>query len=219
VRLAVLVSGSGTNLQALLDAGRQLAPGEIVVVVSNRPGVRSLDRAAAAGVPAVVVDHRQHAGRESFEDALAAALAEHRVEAVVLAGFMRLLTPHFLDRYPDRVINIHPSLLPAFPGIDAQRQAFDYGVKVAGATVHFVDAGLDAGPIILQSAVPVLPDDSVETLRARILEREHELLPRAVALLAAGRVVRDGRHVRVTPAQVPNGRPDEPPAGFPKVTA
>jgi len=197
MRIAVLVSGSGTNLQALLDAAArgELAPAEIVCVISNRPGVRALERAAAAGVPALVVDHKQFPGREPFERALLAALAEHRVEAVVLAGFMRLLTSGFLDRFPDRVINIHPSLLPAFPGVDAQRQAFEHGVKVTGATVHFVDAGLDAGPIILQAAVPVLDGDDVETLRARILEREHELLPRALALLAAGRLTRDGRRV------------------------
>jgi len=197
MRIAVLVSGSGTNLQALLDAAArgELAPAEIVCVISNRPGVRALERAAAAGVPALVVDHKQFPGREPFERALLASLAEHRVEAVVLAGFMRLLTSGFLDRFPDRVINIHPSLLPAFPGVDAQRQAFEHGVKVTGATVHFVDAGLDAGPIILQAAVPVLDGDDVETLRARILEREHELLPRALALLAAGRLTRDGRRV------------------------
>ena len=197
MRIAVLVSGSGTNLQALLDAAArgELAPAEIVCVISNRPGVRALERAAAAGVPALVVDHKQFPGREPFERALLAALAEHRVEAVVLAGLMRLLTSGFLDRFPDRVINIHPSLLPAFPGVDAQRQAFEHGVKVTGATVHFVDAGLDAGPIILQAAVPVLDGDDVETLRARILEREHELLPRALALLAAGRLTRDGRRV------------------------
>ena len=197
MRIAVLVSGSGTNLQALLDAAArgELAPAEIVCVISNRPGVRALERAAAAGVPALVVDHKQFPGREPFERALLASLAEHRVEAVVLAGFMRLLTSGFLDRFPDRVINIHPSLLPAFPGVDAQRQAFEHGVKVTGATVHFVDAGLDAGPIILQAAVPVLDGDDVETLRARVLEREHELLPRALALLAAGRLTRDGRRV------------------------
>jgi phosphoribosylglycinamide formyltransferase-1 len=199
MNVAVLVSGSGTNLQALLDAAArgELRPAEIACVISNRPGARALERAAAAKVPATVVDHRGFAGREPFEDALLATLAEHRVEAVVLAGFMRILTPRFLDRFPDRVLNIHPSLLPAFPGVDAQRQALEHGVKVTGATVHLVDAGLDAGPIVLQEAVAVLEDDDVETLRARILEREHALLPRAVALLAAGRLVRDGRRVRV----------------------
>ena len=198
-RVAVLVSGSGTNLQALLDAERAgtLAPGVIACVVSNRPGVGALDRAAAAGKPAIVVDHKQFTGREPFEDALHAALAAHGVEIVVLAGFMRLLTARFLDRYPDRVINVHPSLLPAFPGVDAQRQAFDHGVKVAGCTVHFVNAALDDGAIILQAAVPVADDDDAETLRARILVEEHRLLPRAVQLLCAGRLARDGRRVGV----------------------
>jgi phosphoribosylglycinamide formyltransferase-1 len=199
LRFAVLVSGTGTNLQALLDAEEHgsLAPAEIACVVSNRPGVRALERARASGKPALVVDHTQFADRAAFEEALLQALAGHAVEAVVLAGFMRLLTRHFLERFPDRIVNIHPSLLPGFPGIDAQRQALEHGVKISGATVHFVDAGLDSGAIIAQAAVPVLDDDTVETLRARILEREHEILPRAVQLVAAGRLARSGRIVRV----------------------
>jgi phosphoribosylglycinamide formyltransferase-1 len=199
MRFGVLISGTGTNLQALLDAeaAGRLRPAEIACVIANRPGAGGLGRARAAGKPAITVDHTLHAGREPFEDALLAALAEHGVEAVVLAGFMRLLTPRFLDRFPDRILNIHPSLLPAFPGVDAQRQAFEHGVKVTGATVHFVDAGLDAGAIVAQAPVPVRDDDTIDALRARILEREHELLPRAVALLAAGRLRRDGRRVLV----------------------
>jgi phosphoribosylglycinamide formyltransferase-1 len=157
----------------------------------------ALERAAAAGKPALVVDHKQFAGREAFEDALLRALAEHGAQAVVLAGFMRILTPRLLGRFPERVVNIHPSLLPAFPGVDAQKQAFEHGVKVSGATVHFVDAGLDAGPIILQEAVPVLDGDDAEALRLRILAREHELLPRAVQLLAAGRLRVEGRRVTI----------------------
>jgi len=199
VKVGVLVSGTGTNLQALLDAERAgtLAPAEIACVVSNRPGVQALARAQAAGKPALTVDHKRFAAREPFEDAVLAALAEHGAEAVVLAGFMRVLTSRFLDRFPDRILNIHPSLLPAFPGVDAQRQALEHGVKVTGATVHFVDTGLDAGAIVLQAAVAIADGDTVETLRARILEREHEILPRAVSLLAAGRLVRDGRRVRI----------------------
>jgi phosphoribosylglycinamide formyltransferase-1 len=199
VKIGVLVSGSGTNLQALLDAEARgaLAPATIACVISNRPGVRALDRARAAAVPALVVDHKGFAAREPFEDALLAALAEHAAEAVVLAGFMRLLTPRFIDRFPDRILNIHPSLLPAFPGVDAQRQALEHGVKITGATVHLVNADLDGGAIVLQEAVPVLPGDDVETLRARILEVEHQLLPRAVRLLAAGALRRDGRRVDV----------------------
>jgi phosphoribosylglycinamide formyltransferase-1 len=201
VNVGVLVSGSGTNLQALLDAEEHgaLAPATVACVVSNRPGVQALARAAAAGKPAHVVDHTAFAGRAPFEDALLGVLASHAVEAVVLAGFMRLLTPRFLDRFPDHILNIHPSLLPAFPGVDAQRQALEHGVKVTGATVHFVDASLDGGAIVAQAAVPVLDGDTRNALAARILEREHEILCWAVQLLAAGKLVRDGRKVRVLP--------------------
>jgi len=201
MKVGVLVSGSGTNLQALLDAERTgtLAPAEIACVVANRPGARALARAEAAGKPGITIDHKAFATREAFEQAVLSALAEHAVEAVVLAGFMRVLTAHFLGRFPDRILNIHPSLLPAFPGVEAQRQALEHGAKVTGATVHFVDVGLDAGAIVLQAAVPVSDDDTFETLRDRILEREHDILPRAVSLLAAGRLVRDGRRVRIRP--------------------
>ena len=199
MNFAVLVSGSGTNLQTLLDAEAAgvLVPARIACVVSNRPAVAALERAARAGKPAEVVDHRRFDDRASFEDALLAVLAAHGVDAVVLAGFLRILTGRFLGRYPDRVLNIHPSLLPAFPGLDAQRQAFEHGVKISGCTVHLVDAGLDSGPVVLQAAVPVLEDDDVEALRLRILAREHELLPRAVRLLAAGLLERQGRRVLV----------------------
>ena len=201
MKLGVLVSGTGTNLGALLDAEAVggLAPGQIAGVVSNRPGVAALERAARAGKPALVVDHRAFAGREPFEDALLEALAGLGAQAIVLAGFMRILTPRFLSRFPDRVLNIHPSLLPAFPGVDAQRQAFEHGVKVTGCTVHFVDPGLDSGPIVLQACVPVFPDDDVARLRARILDKEHELLPQAVQLLCAGRLARAGRKVWTRP--------------------
>ncbi|HKA91300.1 MAG TPA: phosphoribosylglycinamide formyltransferase [Haliangiales bacterium] len=199
MKLAVLVSGTGTNLQALLDAERRgaLAPGEIACVVSNRPGVRALDRAELARKPAAVVDHTAFPTREAFEDAVAEVLDAHGVEAVVLAGFMRMLTPRFLARYPDRIINIHPSLLPAFPGVNAQKQALDFGVRVTGATVHFVSPEMDGGAIILQAAVAVFEDDTVEELRDRILVEEHWLLPRATQLLCAGKLVREGRRVRI----------------------
>jgi phosphoribosylglycinamide formyltransferase-1 len=217
VRIGVLVSGTGTNLQALLDAQARgaLAPAEIGVVISNRPGVPALERAARAGVPAEVVEHRGLA-REAFEDRLLAALAAHGVEppaagapeagtdeaagprsggAVVLAGFMRVLTPHFVDRFPLRIVNTHPSILPAFPGVDAVAQALAHGVKLTGVTVHFVDASLDGGPIIAQVAVPVEPGDDAASLRARIQREEHRLLPRVVQRLAAGRLSCQGRHV------------------------
>jgi phosphoribosylglycinamide formyltransferase-1 len=195
MRFAVLVSGGGTNLQALLDA--DLAPAEIVCVVSNKPGVPALERARAAGKPALVVEHKAFPDRPSFEKALLAALAAHRVEAVVLAGFMRVLTGGFTGAFPDRVINIHPALLPAFPGVDGPAQAHAYGVKLAGCTVHFVDETVDGGAIILQAAVPVHDRDTVDDLRARILAEEHRLLPEAVRLLAAGRLHRIGRRIAI----------------------
>jgi len=212
MRIGVLVSGAGTNLQALLDAQArgELAPAEIAVVISNRPGVPALERAARAGVPAEVVEHRGLA-REAFEDRLLAVLAAHGVEgpaevgalgaagrpggAVILAGFMRVLTPHFVDRFPRRIVNTHPSLLPAFPGADALAEALAHGVKISGVTVHFVDATLDGGPIIAQAAVPVEEGDDVGSLRARIQREEHRLLPRVVQRLAAGRLSCQGRHV------------------------
>jgi phosphoribosylglycinamide formyltransferase-1 len=198
MRVAVLVSGSGTNLQALLDAQRAKTLGaKVAVVISNKPGVAALDRAAQAGVPTVVISHKDYGSREGFDAALAAAVRAWSADLVVLAGFMRLLTPTFLNDFPGRVINIHPSLLPAFPGVDAQAQAWHYGVKVTGCTVHFVDAGTDTGPIIAQSSVAVHDDDTVDTLRARILAEEHQLLPRVVSLFAQGRVRAEGRRVKI----------------------
>lgn len=192
----MLVSGAGTNLQALLDAQArgELAPATIAAVVSNRADAPALECAARAGVPAAVVDHRG-LSREAFEDRLLAALAAHGVEAVILAGFMRVLTARFVDRFPHRIINTHPSLLPAFPGVDALAQTLAHGVKISGVTVHFVDASLDGGPIIAQVAVPVEDGDDVGSLRARIQREEHRLLPRVVQRLAAGRLSCQGRHV------------------------
>ena len=195
MKIGVLVSGSGTNLQALLDAEARgaLAPAEIAVVVSNRPGVKALERATAAGKPAIVVDHKAFADRAAFEDGLLAAL--HGCEAVVLAGFMRVLTHHFVERFPLRILNTHPSLLPAFPGVDAPAQALAYGVKLSGVTVHFVDTSLDGGPIIAQRSVPVLPGDDASALHHRIQHEEHRLLPEVVQRLAAGRLSCEGRLV------------------------
>jgi phosphoribosylglycinamide formyltransferase-1 len=187
--LGVLVSGEGTNLQALIDAGLPIA-----VVISNRENVPALARAARAGIPAVTIDHRGRS-REAFEDALVAEL--RGVDAIVLAGFMRVLTPHFVDRYPLRIVNTHPSLLPAFPGADAVAQAIAHGVKVSGVTVHFVDHSLDGGPIIAQAAVPVLADDTAVTLHDRIRREEHRLLPEVVEALLAGRLSCHGRTVVV----------------------
>jgi phosphoribosylglycinamide formyltransferase 1 len=187
--LGVLVSGSGSNLQAVIDAvaGGTLRA-TLGVVISNVPTAKALDRARAAGVPAVVIDHKAHASRASFDAAVVDVLRSHGVTCVVLAGFMRLVTPTLLDAFPHRVVNIHPALLPAFPGVHAQAQALAYGVRVTGCTVHFVDAGTDTGPIIAQAVVPVLDGDDEPTLRDRILVKEHELLPEVLQWIADGRV-------------------------------
>jgi phosphoribosylglycinamide formyltransferase-1 len=197
MKIGVLVSGAGTNLQALIDAQArgELAPAELAVVVSNRRDAPALARAAAAGVPAEVVEHGGLA-RVVFEARLLDALVRHAVEAVVLAGFMRVLTASFVDRFAGRIINTHPSLLPAFPGVNAPAQAIAYGVKLAGVTVHFVDASVDGGPIIAQAAVAVADDDDATTLHARIQRDEHRLLPIVVQRLAAGRLSCQGRLVR-----------------------
>jgi len=193
MRIGVLVSGNGTNLQALLDA--DIAPATIAVVISNNPGAQALERARRAGVPAVAVDHRG-IDRVAFENQLIAALDQHAVEAVVLAGFMRLLTAHFVGRYLGRIVNTHPSLLPAFPGADAPAQAIAHGVKLSGATIHFVDNSLDGGPIIAQAAVAVEDGDDAASLHARIQREEHRLLPIVVQRLAAGQLSCQGRIVR-----------------------
>jgi phosphoribosylglycinamide formyltransferase-1 len=192
-KLGVLVSGSGSNLQALLDAcARQDFPAEVAVVVSNVPTAFALERARKAGVPAVVLDHKAFGSRADFEKALAETLVLAGVEWVCLAGFMRLLGADFLGRFPGKVLNIHPALLPAFPGLHAQKQALERGVKLAGCTVHFVDPGMDTGPIIAQAVVPVLPGDDEAALSARILQEEHRLYPLVVKLAATGAVRLEG---------------------------
>ena len=185
-RVGILISGRGSNMAALLAAmkdGRVAA--DPVVVVSNVPGAAGLEHAQAQGVATAVVDHKSTKPRDAHDRAVLEVLRRHRVDLVCLAGYMRFLSPTFIEAYRGRILNIHPSLLPAFPGLDAQRQALEAGVKVSGCTVHLVDETLDHGPILLQSAVPVLPDDTVETLSARILEQEHRLYPEALALLAS----------------------------------
>jgi len=183
-RIAVLISGRGSNLQALIDAaaeGRLRAT--LAVVISNRADAQGLERARAADIDAVVIDHRGFASRALFDEALVRELRDRRVSLVCLAGFMRLLGPTFLEAFPNAILNIHPSLLPAFPGVDAQRQAWDYGVKVAGATVHIVTGELDGGPIVLQASVPVFDTDTPDMLAARILVEEHRLYPEAVRIM------------------------------------
>ncbi len=197
-RIGVLVSGMGTNLQALLEAARAgTFEGEVVIVISNVPGAGALARAAAFGVPTVVVDHRDFPDRASFEGELLRHLAGKGVELVVLAGFLRLLSPRFIDAFPGRIINVHPSLLPAFPGLHAPRQALRHGVRYTGCTVHFVDEGCDTGPIILQAPVPVVAGDDEASLAARIRKAEHRLLPEAIRLFIEGRLVVEGRRVRI----------------------
>jgi phosphoribosylglycinamide formyltransferase 1 len=193
----VLISGRGSNLQALIDAARRgELGGEVAVVVSNVGSAPGLDRARQAGIPAVFHDHRGKK-REDFDAEIVEILRAHHVDLVCLAGFMRLLSPGFVRAFPGRIVNIHPALLPAFPGLEAQRQAWERGVKVSGATVHLVDEGLDSGPIVVQEAVAVLSSDTPETLAARILEVEHRLYPRAVRLLLEGRCRVEGRRVIV----------------------
>ena len=196
-KVGVLVSGRGSNLQALIDAARRgELGGEVAVVVSNVESALGLERARKAGVPAVFRDHRGKK-REAFDAEIVEILQAHHVDLVCLAGFMRLLSPVFVRAFPGRIVNIHPALLPAFPGLEAQRQAWEHGAKVSGATVHLVDEGLDSGPIVAQEAVPVLSTDTPDTLAARILEAEHRLYPRAVRLLLEGRCRVEGRRVIV----------------------
>ena len=199
LRVGVLVSGRGSNLQALLDASaRPDYPAEVVVVLSDRERAAALERARAAGVEALYVNPKDFADREAFDLALVRELTARRVGLVCTAGFMRILSVAFTRAFAGRAMNIHPSLLPAFPGLHAQRQALDHGVKIAGATVHFLDDGaVDTGPIILQSSVPVQPDDTEDTLAARILTEEHRLYPEAVRLFAEGRLAIAGRRVVV----------------------
>ena len=196
--LGVLASGTGSNFEAIAkacEAGTLRA--EIRVVVCNRADALVLAKAAAHGIPTVVLSHRDYPQREAFDEAIAAVLDRHDVELVVMAGFDRVVTGALLVKFPQRVINIHPSLLPAFKGLDAQRQAFEYGARIAGATVHLVDEHVDHGPIIAQVAVPVLPGDDAETLRRRILAHEHVIFPYAIQLFADERVRVDGRRVEI----------------------
>jgi phosphoribosylglycinamide formyltransferase-1 len=202
LELGVLVSGSGTNLQAVLDAvAAGTLDARVRVVVSNKQGAFALERAARAGVPTVVLSHKGYASREAFDAAVVSALRAHGVDTVVLAGFMRIVTPVLLGAFPSRVVNIHPSLLPAFPGVDAQAQALAHGARITGCTVHLVDAGIDTGPIVAQAAVPVLEGDTVDALRDRVLAMEHRLLPAVLQWMSEGRVHVDGRSVRVQGAR------------------
>ena len=197
LKIAVLVSGSGTNLQAIIDAAAADPDfgAEIAVVLSDRPDVRALRRAAAVGIPAEVVPWSDHPDREAFTKAICDAADVHGAEALVLAGFMRILSPEAMDRFPDQIINIHPALLPSFPGCQSVEEALAHGVKVTGVTVHFVDEEVDHGPIIAQKAIAVRPDDTEESLHSRIQTVEHRLYPSVIKALAHNRIRVEGRRV------------------------
>jgi len=198
LKLGVLISGRGSNMAALISATAEPGfPAEIVLVIANRADAGGLETASKAGIATAVIDHKAFSGREPFEAAMDTALDAAGVELVCLAGFMRLLTAGFVERRLGRMINIHPSLLPAFKGLHVQRQALAAGVRIAGCTVHFVTPDMDSGPILVQAAVPVLPDDDEDTLAARILKAEHRCYPQAVRLIAEGRVRLEGDLARI----------------------
>ncbi len=197
-RIGILISGRGSNMEALLRAAEEgRIPAVVAVVISNEPDAPGLRKAQERGVETLLLDHRKARDKEEQDRRIVAALEERRVDLVCLAGYMKILTPGLLKAYPGRILNIHPSLLPAFPGLDAQRKALEHGVRYSGATVHLVDAGVDTGPIVLQAVVPVEPEDTPVTLADRILEQEHRIYPEAVRLLLEGRLNVEGRRVRI----------------------
>jgi phosphoribosylglycinamide formyltransferase 1 len=198
-RIGVLLSGRGSNFQALADsiASSRIPSAEIAIVISNREGAPGVDRAKTRGIATRVIPSKG-LERETYDRQVVAALNDHKVDLVCLAGYMRLLSPYFVASFPNRILNIHPSLLPSFPGLESQRQALEYGVKFAGCTVHFVDENLDAGPIVLQSVVPVKDDDTEDTLSTRILEEEHRIYSEAVRIVLEGRYKIEGRRVLQT---------------------
>lgn len=200
IRVGVLASGRGSNLQAIIDAMENGAlPVELAVVVSDQAGAYALERAAKHGIPAMHISAKEYKGRRDEYDALLVEeLKIRNVDLICLAGFMRIITPTLIKAFPRRILNIHPSLLPAFPGLHVQKAAMEHGVKFSGCTVHFVDEGMDTGPIIIQAVVPVLDDDTEDSLAARILKQEHVVYPRAIRLFAEGRLSLQGRRVVVT---------------------
>jgi phosphoribosylglycinamide formyltransferase-1 len=209
VKLGVLISGTGSNLQAIIDAIlRGDLKAEIRLVISNRPDAPGLERARRHGIETAVIEHRKFPSREDFDRAVLAALRARSVELVALAGFMRLLSPVMLEAFPGRIMNIHNSLLPSFPGIHGPKEAIAYGVKIAGCTVFFVTPGVDVGPVIVQAAVPVLPGDDEQALAARILQQEHQIFPHAIALYQQGRLeIRDRQVIIKGDSSAPNSSP------------
>ena len=201
-KLVILISGRGSNMEAVVRAcARERWPAQVAAVIASRPDAAGLGFAASQGIATAVVDHRQYPDREAFDAALAAQIDGFAPDLVLLAGFMRVLTTSFVDRYAGRMLNIHPSLLPSFPGLKTHQQALDAGVRLHGASVHFVTSQLDHGPIVAQAAVPVLAGDDAATLAARVLAAEHILYPRAVRWFVEGRLAPDGLRVAVTPPE------------------
>ena len=203
-RIGVLLSGRGSNFEALADsiAAGRIPHAEIAIVLSNRDGAPGIEKARARGIPAQVIPSKG-LEREAFDKLVVAALREKKVDLVCLAGYMRLLSPHFVAAFPNRILNIHPSLLPAFPGLESRRQALEHGAKFSGCTVHFVDENLDAGPIVLQACVPIEDRDTPETLAERILREEHRIYTEAVRIVLEGRYRIEGRRVLLDPQKVP----------------
>src|SRR3990170_3690264 len=211
VNIGMLVSGSGTNLQSIIDAieaGR--CDASIKIVVSNRPDAFALERAKKHGIATAVIRVKDFPEREAFDAEVLRILRENGVELIVLAGFMRIISRVLLDAYHMKIMNIHPSLLPSFPGLDVQKAALDYGVKFSGCTVHFVDSGLDSGPIIIQAVVPVKDEDTVESLQKRILAEEHRIYPQAIEFFSEGRIEVRGRRVFVRDSQAPDKAVENP---------
>jgi len=200
VTIAVLVSGNGSNFQAIVDAieAGRISNARIACLISNKADVFALERAKKHAIKTIVLDHKAYPNRQVYDTALVELLQQHSVQLVILAGFMRLLSPVMIDAFPNAIINIHPALLPAFPGLDAQQQAFDYGVRYTGCTVHFVDSGTDTGPIILQAVVPILGSDTIDTLTQRIHGEEHRTYVEAVRLFCEGRLQVEGRKIRIS---------------------
>lgn len=204
-KLGVLISGSGSNLQSIIDhIEKGTLPAQIKIVVSNNSQAYGLTRAKKHGIPCAVVNHQDFASREEYDRELIRILQDANVDLIALAGFMRILTGSLLRAFPQKIINIHPALLPAFPGTHVQQKALDYGVKFSGCTVHFVDEGVDTGPIIIQAVVPVLAGDTAETLAARILKEEHKIYPEAIRYFAEGRIIKNGRHVKIKNIKKPD---------------
>ena len=199
-KIAILVSGGGSNLQSIIDSVESgYLKLQIAVVLSNKENVHGLTRAENHGIPAEILRHGDFESREDFETRLIEVLDGYSVDLVVLAGFMRVLTPLFVNHYHHRIINIHPAILPSFPGTHGQKQALDYGVRFSGCTTHFVDEGTDTGPIIIQAIVPILPDDTEESLGTRILKEEHRIFPESLKLWSERRLLIEGQKVRILP--------------------